>query len=169
MMRDVVEECMGVYYMNNQELQKLTEKISLTHFQKPFRHKALFNPRLRSTGGRYLLHNHNIEINYKYFEEHGMDELIGIVKHELCHYHLHIEGRGYKHRDPEFKKLMQEVGAPRYCTPLVSRRSTSKKHRMYHYKCKDCGMIYIRKRRVNTIKYVCGRCRGKLVLDSVEK
>ena len=28
-----------------------------------------------------------------------MEELIGIIKHELCHYHLHLEGKGYQHRD----------------------------------------------------------------------
>ena len=63
-----------------------------------FIHQALFNPRLITTGGRYLLYSHNIEINKKYLDQLGMDELIGIIKHELCHYHLHLEGKGYKHR-----------------------------------------------------------------------
>ncbi len=41
--------------MDNIELQKLTEDISKTYFKKPFRHQALFNDRLKTTGGRYLL------------------------------------------------------------------------------------------------------------------
>ena len=38
-----------------------------------------------------------------------MDELISIIKHELCHYHLHQEGKGYKHRDQDFKDLLKKL------------------------------------------------------------
>ena len=57
----------------------------------------------------------------------GEKELIGIIKHELCHYHLHLEGKGYQHQDQEFKKLLKKVGAPRFCTPLPGQ--TSKTYR----------------------------------------
>lgn len=49
--------------MTDQELQRLIERISIEAFQVPFRHTASFNSRLRSTGGRYMLETHNIEIN----------------------------------------------------------------------------------------------------------
>lgn len=110
--------------MDNKELQKLTEDISETYFKKPFRHQALFNDRLKTTGGRYLLTSHNIELNRKYLIEHGREELIGIIKHELCHYHLHLEGKGYKHRDRDFRTLLQQVNAPRFCTPLKKKQKT---------------------------------------------
>ncbi|MBS4178599.1 SprT family protein [Lederbergia citrea] len=148
--------------MTNDELQALTEKISNGLFKKPFKHKAMFNPRLRTTGGRYLLSSHNIEINRKYYEEHGSDELEGIIKHELCHYHLHIEGKGYKHRDEDFRRLMKKVGAPRHCTPLASSQS-KRLANLYIYKCKNCSHQYERQRRVNTKRYVCGKCSGRLV------
>jgi SprT-like protein len=146
--------------MTNDELQTLVEEISLQHFHKPFRHKAYFNPRLRTTGGRYMLKSHHIDINGKYLEEHGLSELIGIIKHELCHYHLHIEGKGYKHRDADFRNLLQKVGGPRHCTAL----STVKRNqRILIYSCSKCNLTFKRKRRINTQKYVCGRCKGKLV------
>jgi SprT-like protein len=146
--------------MTNDELQTLVEEISLQHFHKPFRHIAYFNPRLRTTGGRYMLKSHNIDINGKYLEEHGLSELIGIIKHELCHYHLHIEGKGYKHRDADFRNLLQKVGGARHCTAL----STVKRNqRILIYSCSKCNLTFKRKRRINTQKYVCGRCRGKLV------
>lgn len=147
--------------MTNEELQLLVETISTNLFKRPFIHKAVFNKKLRTTGGRYLLHSHNIEVNPKYFEEFGTDELEGIIKHELCHYHLHLLGRGYKHRDQDFKQLLRQVGGPRYCSTLPSslkRKSTVN----YAYQCTKCGLIYRRKRRVNTVKYVCGKCKGKL-------
>ncbi|QED46375.1 SprT family protein [Cytobacillus dafuensis] len=148
--------------MDDLELQKLVEEISHNSFRKPFRHKAFFNSRLRSTGGRYMLNTHDIEINRKYLDQLGHDELCGIIKHELCHYHLHIEGKGYKHRDKDFKHLMMQVGAPRFCSPLPERMKRKVSKRIIIYICNDCEQIYERKRKINTQKYVCGTCKGKL-------
>ncbi|KAA0544562.1 SprT family protein [Bacillus sp. BGMRC 2118] len=147
--------------MTNDQLQLLVESISTSLFKRPFIHKATYNNKLRTTGGRYLLHTHNIEINPKYYEEFGVDELEGIIKHELCHYHLHLQGKGYKHRDQDFKELLMKVGAPRFCSTLPSvqnKRSTL----TYSYQCTVCGLVYRRKKRVNIMKYVCGKCKGKL-------
>lgn len=150
--------------VTNEELQSLIESISLEYFNKPFRHTGVFNPRLRTTGGRYLLQTHNIEINPKYLIECGRIELIGIIKHELCHYHLHLENKGYQHRDQDFKQLMKETGAPRHCQMLPSlkgkRRKTSNKR--YLYTCLTCGQHYERRRRMNPARYRCGRCEGPL-------
>lgn len=147
--------------MTDAELQFLVEKISIQSFHKPFLHKAYFNPRLRTTGGRYMLGSHNIDINRKYFDEHGMDELIGIIKHELCHYHLHIEGKGYKHGDEDFKRLLNEVGGPRHCSILTS---VNDRKKYLIYVCSKCGLEFKRRRKINIRKYVCGRCKGKLKL-----
>ena len=57
--------------MEEKELQKLVENISIESFGKLFRHKASFNSRLRTTGGRYLLRTGNIEINKKYLDQLG--------------------------------------------------------------------------------------------------
>lgn len=146
--------------MNDEQLQKLVEQISSEYFEKPFCHKAYFNNRLRTTGGRYLLNNHNIEINRKYYEQHGLEELIGIIKHELCHYHLHIEGKGYRHRDRDFKDLSKKVNAPRFCTPLTDAQNIT--NRIYIYECQVCSQTFIRRRKINLERYVCGRCGGKI-------
>lgn len=148
--------------MTNEELQSLVEEISLHYFQKPFRHQATFNSRLKTTGGRYLLHSHNIEINKRYLEQLGEEELIGIIKHELCHYHLHLEKKGYKHQDQDFKKMMIQVGAPRFCKQLPDRPKTNRSGKLYMYSCTGCSLVFKRKRAVNVKKYVCGKCKGKL-------
>lgn len=150
--------------MNNEMLQKLVEEISISFFNMPFIHQASFNPRLRSTGGRYLLANHNIEVNKKYYELFGENELIGIIKHELCHYHLHLQGMGYRHRDPDFKFLLKKVDAPRFCTPIPGQKKRRTEKKILLYICQDCSQVYKRKRAMNTSKYVCGKCRGKIVL-----
>ncbi|WP_068986763.1 MULTISPECIES: SprT family protein [Lysinibacillus] len=151
--------------MNNEELQGLISRISLESFQKPFMHQAYFNPRLRSTGGRYLLQSHNIEINPKAYELYGINELEGIVRHELCHYHLHLEGKGYQHRDKDFRELLKKVGAPRFCSALQTAKTSRKKQRrLYTYRCVKCQHIYVRKIRMNVEKYCCSKCLGRLKL-----
>ena len=109
-----------------------------------------------------MLRSHNIEVNRRYYEKFGLDELIGIIKHELCHYHLHIEGKGYKHRDADFRNLMKEVGAPRFCSTL-NEPEKKKAGKVYVFQCTQCSLEYIRKRNMNVAKYVCGKCRGRLV------
>lgn len=154
--------------MDHQELQFLTEKISLEWFGRPFLHKATFNSRLRTTGGRYMLQSHNIEVNRKYLEVYGRQELEGIIKHELCHYHLHLEGKGYKHRDQDFKQLLQAVKAPRYCTPLKEKKA-GKQKRLLVYECTNCQLIYNRRRKMDTARYVCGKCKGAIMFKEERK
>lgn len=145
--------------MNENELQQLVEVLSLSYFQKPFTHMAKFNKRLRTTGGRYMLQDHSIEVNPLIYEQHGKQELTGVIKHELCHYHLHLEGKGYKHGDREFKELLERTNSPRYCKeirPTSNRRSS----RSYIFECQKCLMHYVRKKRMNVQKYRCGKCGG---------
>jgi SprT-like protein len=149
--------------MEQRELQMLVESLSIELFGKPFRHIASFNPRLRTTGGRYLLGTHNIEINKKYLDELGKVELIGIIKHELCHYHLHLEGRGHQHRDQDFKTLLKKVGAPRFCTQLPGKKERSTSKKILLYQCAKCQHTYQRRKKIDTSRYVCGKCRGKLI------
>ncbi|MET3564254.1 SprT-like protein [Enterococcus rotai] len=145
--------------LTDDQLQLMVEEISLSFFGKKFQHKAFFNRRLRTTGGRYHLNSHNIDFNPKVVERYGEAELINVIKHELCHYHLHIAVKGYQHKDPEFKSLLKETGGSRYVRPLMEQKPQS-----YHqYQCEKCQTLILRKRRINTQRYVCGKCRGKLV------
>lgn len=153
--------------MSDEKLHELVSHVSNEVFGKQFQHKAYFNKRLRTTGGRYMLRSHNIEVNPLVFEKYGMDELLGVIKHELCHYHLHIEGRGYQHRDTDFRELLEITNSPRFCSTLVERNVRKSKKR-YTYKCVKCSLSYNRKIRLNTRKYRCGKCFGELMLVSFE-
>lgn len=146
--------------MNDLELQKLVEVTSVQSFGWSFGHKATFNPRLRTTGGRYLLGTHNIEINPKQLEHFGMDALIGIIKHELCHYHLHLQKRGYRHKDREFQELLFQVGGSKYCGSIPGEKRISKTFHVYS--CTNCSAVFNRKRVIDTKRYVCGKCKGKI-------
>ncbi|MBM7571069.1 SprT family protein [Aquibacillus albus] len=144
--------------MTQEELEQLVDELSSEFFGKRFVDTVAFNPRLRTTGGRYIPAKRRIELNPKYLVELGEAEFRGIIKHELCHYHLHIEGKGYNHRDKTFKDLLKATGSPRHCQPLPSTRGKYK----YTYVCIGCGQAYNRKRFVNVSRYRCGKCNGKL-------
>lgn len=139
------------------DLQAFVEKVSLDFFGRPFTHQAIYNNRLQTTAGRYHLADHHIDFNPKM--AHRAD-FIGIVKHELTHYHLHLAHRGYQHKDADFKKLLQQVGGSRYAPALEPRKQQSVK---WHYRCQN-GHDFYRKRRVDTKKYRCGQCRTQLTL-----
>ena len=142
--------------MTDEELQQLVEQLSLTAFHRPFNHQATFNRRLRTTGGRYLLATHDIEINPRMVAA-GQPALVGVIKHELCHYHLHLSGRGYMHRDRDFKTLLAQVGGWRYA-PAQERPPK------YVYVCQQCGTQILRQRRMDPRRYVCARCGGRISL-----
>lgn len=151
--------------VQSSQLQQWVEKISQSEFGKPFLHQAYFNPRLRSTGGRYLLRTHHLEFNPSQLEVHGVEEFVRIIRHELCHYHLHLEGKGYRHRDKDFIELLQKVGGTRYCKALPTKRSV--RPIRYLLVCDDCKMEYPRKKRMDPARYRCGICHGRLRLVSL--
>ncbi|OSP82058.1 SprT family protein [Leuconostoc citreum] len=137
--------------MTEIELQNLVKQVSISYFNLTFQHKASFNRRLKTTGGRYLLQTHNLEFNPSMSD---LPEFIGIIKHELVHYHLHIANKGYQHRDLDFKQLLQRVAGLRYAPKL----SDSKKHyRLWLYRCQNQHSVYLQ-RRFNTANYRCAKC-----------
>lgn len=146
---------------SDEELQRLVEAVSTQDFGAPFLHRCRFNPRLRTSGGRYLLSSHDLEFNPHYMQTAGFAEFLGTVRHELCHYHLHLAERGYRHRDWDFKRLLEQVKGARYADTGHLRRTLPDR---YEYVCTACQRVYRRKRQLNVRRYACGVCHGKLKL-----
>ena len=143
--------------MEQKQLQHLVNEISLQTFGLAFKHQATFNSRLKTTGGRYLLQTHNLEFNEKILTYHGLEVFKGIIKHELCHYHLHIAKKGYRHQDQDFKKLLKKVDGLRYAPSLP-------KTNYLLYECQKCHTKYQRQKQIDLKRYVCGKCHGQLKL-----
>jgi Uncharacterized protein conserved in bacteria len=154
--------------MNDHMLQQWVERVSIESFGRPFLHRATFNGRLKSTGGRYFTGTHHIEISPHQLEAYGAEETEKIIKHELCHYHLHLLGLGYRHRDADFKRLLAQVGGSRYCKALPGRARGQSRPYRYKLICRSCGMVYLRKKKTDPARYACGRCRGKLKLQALD-
>ena len=146
-------------------LTDYVKQVSLEDFGKSFKHQAQWNTRLRSTGGRFFPKDGHLDFNPKVYQELGLELFRKIVRHELCHYHLYYEGKGYKHKDAAFKKLLKEVDGLRFVPPLSSVSQTPD----LVYTCQTCRQTYQRKRRIDTKRYRCGLCRGKLILQNPPK
>ena len=141
-------------------LTDYVKQVSIEDFGKSFKHKAQWNTRLRSTGGRFFPKDGHLDFNPKVYQELGLEVFRKIVRHELCHYHLYFEGKGYQHKDLAFKQLLKEVDGLRFVPPL----SSSNQKPSLVYTCQSCQQIYQRRRKIDTKRYRCGLCRGKLLL-----
>ena len=146
-------------------LTDYVRQVSIEDFGKPFKHQVQWNTRLRSTGGRFFPKDGHLDFNPKVYQELGLDVFRKIVRHELCHYHLYYEDKGYKHKDIDFKELLKEVDGLRFVPPLPN---ASQKTTLV-YICQACSQTYQRKRRIDTRRYRCGLCHGRLILQNPTK
>lgn len=138
-------------------LTEYVQQVSLEDFGRPFRHEAVWNRRLSTTGGRFFPKDGHLDFNPAMYEEFDLATFRKIVRHELCHYHLYFSGKGYKHGNRDFKELLEAVDGLRYAPKRQRAHS-------YRYQCQGCGLIYQRQRRLNLKKFACGRCHSQLKL-----
>lgn len=144
-------------------LQEYVEEVSLQDFGLSFDHQAVFNNRLKTTGGTFYTSDLHLAFNKKAYEVLSIFEFRKIVRHELCHYHLFRQNKGYRHCDADFKKLLKQVDGLRYTPKLAP-----KKYRVYN--CQNCQARIVRIRTVDVSMYRCGRCHGELRFESfIEK
>lgn len=139
-------------------LTEYVKQVSREDFGKEFMHEAVWNTRLRSTGGRFFPKDGHLDFNPKLYEEYGLEIFRKIVRHELCHYHLYFEKKGYRHGDRDFQELLARVDGLRYAP-----RSSHSDEKVHHYRCKICGRLYQRRRRFDVRKYRCSNCHGSLM------
>ena len=144
--------------MTNQELQRLVEHISLESLVS-FSSSSLVQCQAADTGGRYQLKDHSIEINPKMLTDYGEATLVGIIKHELCHYHLHLAGNLDNTAHGRFENCCNR-SVVAVCTGT---KIVQPNHAAGNCMCQHCGQKYYRARRIDVSKMVCGRCHGRLV------
>jgi len=139
-------------------LTNYVKQVSLEDFGWEFRHQAYWNKRLRTTGGRFFPKDGHLDFNPKIYETFGLETFRKIVRHELAHYHLYYQGKGYRHKDRDFKELLKQVDGLRYAPGLPAKKLK------LHYQCRSCCTDFYRQRRIDLKRYRCGRCKGELHL-----
>ena len=100
-------------------LTEYVKRVSWEDFGLSFKHKAVWNKRLKSSGGRFFPKDGHLDFNPHLYEAYGLDVFRKIVRHELCHYHLYFAQKGYRHQDRDFKELLAAVGGLRYAPKMA--------------------------------------------------
>ena len=93
--------------MTNEELQHLVKRISDTIFKSHLYMKHISTVVSKQQEVDICSKHITFKSTPNLWKLMELRELEGIIRHELCHYHLHIEGKGYKHRDKDFKDLLK--------------------------------------------------------------
>lgn len=137
-------------------LKEYVKEVSKEDFGREFQHDAVWNNRLKTTGGRFFSNDGHLDFNPEILSVFGIEVFRKIVRHELCHYHLYFQGKGYRHRDRAFKELLKKVDGLRYA-PSISQKRLKR-----HYQCQKCFQDFYRQRRIDVTRYRCGKCHGRL-------
>ena len=104
-------------------LTNYVKRVSLEDFGWEFRHQAYWNKRLRTTGGRFFPKDGHLDFNPKIYETFGLETFRKIVRHELVHYHLYYQGKGYRHGDRDFKDLLKQLTVCATLHPCQTRKT----------------------------------------------
>lgn len=154
------------------KIYELRDKIISQFFSDQETNAPTFfiNNRLSRTYGRYFPGLNKIEMSGEFtkvalYLAKDEDLFEKVMKHELAHWYLHKCGRRYDDGDPEFERLLSDIGslssgatdkrlqlAPP--TPLLSFRVRSE--------CDKCGVSSFSNRRLNN-RYIHTDCGGLLV------
>ena len=106
--------------------------------------KLNWNPRMRTTAGRFSTAA-VIEIaSYLQSIENGSQHVRDTMLHEMIHYWLWFKKKPFGH-SPEFYKKMHELGAKRYNTVPIVRPPK------YHYQCPECETVVPARRKLGNV------------------
>ena len=138
--------------LTNEGLLELTKKIADGSFHRKFKGTIKYNNRLTRTGGyttccKLKEGETNIDISFQHAKYLGKRELVGIIKHELCHYFLYIDKLPCDHKDATFISLAKQAGAPLHCGRLNK----------YLYYCPHCKAYRVSISKFQNIS-LCGKC-----------
>lgn len=149
--------------MDPQKLKRLANKLSLHFWGKPCQIPVAWNGRLRRTMGRFLFTEQSgkrtplkIELSKYAAQWIDRDIFVAVLLHELCHYHLFIQGQPYQDHHPVFEQELKRVGA-------ISTQRVQLPQKAYKLYCQGCERYLGIRRRLNTSRYRSQCCQKAIV------
>ena len=136
------------------ELQDCLDRIVRTNFRDVLHMPRAPYPsvelsgRMTSSAGRCYPDTGEIRIATLYHRDHGIDETLLVLKHELAHWAARWRyGRRIAPHGPEFRKVAKELDAriTVTCPPFASKERAQR--RVWHMSCPRCRRTYRRARR----------------------
>lgn len=104
----------------------------------------------------------NITISGNLIKHYTQEEVLDTLKHECVHYALYMLGKPYRDGQAYFENTLKRLG-------IGSTRTIEFKGIVHNYTCTSCNEKFQRKRRFNTSKYRCGRCKEAQTLKYVSQ
>lgn len=127
-----------------------------------------WNPRLRRSAGRCLFYvGPRTEIELSPHVLDSAERLKTTLAHEMCHAaQWLVDGEARPPHGSAFQHWARQVEChtPEY-GPITTTHTYAVRTR-YSYKCTQCGQKYGRHSRLDLRARCCGKCRGRLALDS---
>lgn len=143
------------------ELERIADEFLIENFAMELDVPIVLNGRLSKALGRHVYFRHaketvQIELSKDLIRYYDDETVIDVLKHELVHHALLVDG--LPHRDGEyyFEKTLKELG--------VSRTNHySHKGKSHIYECTGCQNTFKEVRKFNTARYRCSRCQSQLM------
>lgn len=107
--------------MNVNDLTKLAKEFAMEYWGMEFNVPIIINNRLRNSLGRMCFNLERLtgkiiptklEMAGITLSNYNNNTIIGILKHELCHWALAMQGKPFNDGHPVFEKELQRIGAP---------------------------------------------------------
>lgn len=152
---------------SNTLLLDLANTLSQRFWQKDCSIPVAWNGRLSKAMGRFLFSpqgkkNLPIRIEMSKRAAHFLtsDLFSAVLLHELCHYHLFIQGQPCDDHHPVFEKELRRVGA-------ISTNTVQIPQKGFQLFCSQCEKSIGTRKRINTARYLSACCTAKIMKKSV--
>jgi SprT-like protein len=150
-----------------EKLLTLANKLSQHFWKKECTIPVVWNGRLKKAMGRFLFSYQGkkripvrIEMSKHAAQFINREIFIAVLLHELCHYHLFIQGHPFDDHHPLFEKELGRVGA-------ISTNTVQIPQKGFELICSQCQQTIGTRRRMNTSRYLSGCCKAKIAKKEV--
>ena len=96
-----------------------------------------------------------IVLSYNLIKYQSYETTIDVLKHECVHYALFKLDKPFKDGQVYFENTLRRLG-------VSSTRTYAYKGKAHLYSCSDCSNSFTQKRKFDTSRYHCGKCKGSL-------
>lgn len=141
------------------KIQQLANKLSQHFWQADCAIPVVWNGRLTRSMGRFIFKIDGskripIKIELSKYSSQFIDRdiFVAVLLHELCHYHLFVQGKPFEDRHPVFEKELQRVGA-------ISTNRVQIPQKAYKLYCSACNAYLGTRKRLNVRRYLSQCCR----------
>lgn len=156
------------------QLERYAEKFLMDNYGMTLTVPLRLNGRLRTACGRFVYTKYRdgrpstpkiVELNKYFFENNEPAVVLDVLRHELVHYALFMQGKPHNDGHPTFERELKRLGVVSQKT--IDKYEIQSKPVNYNiYECQKCGHEYKRQRALPNggRNHRCGgSCKGELI------